>query len=304
MFSQGQLRYFVTVSEEGQITRAAKRLHLAQPALSQAIAQLESELGVELLLRHPRGVTLTSAGEAFLIKARAVLAAEAETAQMALSLRRAASDAIAIGFIGPPPAISTPELFAAFTERNPQAQVSFMDLSFPCGRTSSWLETVDVAFCHAPLSEQGLCAQPVRVEPRAVMAHRAHPLARRSELAVADVLDETFISYHPNVQAEWAGFHSLDDHRGGPPARLTSDHALTTLQMLGIMFSAPAPAITIVPHKDAKLGQQVLPDIVAVPLHDAAPAVVSLIWREDASSSLVEDLVDSAKRLGSGDDEL
>jgi DNA-binding transcriptional LysR family regulator len=304
MFSQGQLRYFVTVSEEGQITRAAKRLHLAQPALSQAIAQLESELGVELLLRHPRGVTLTSAGEAFLIKARAVLAAEAETAQMALSLRRAASDAIAIGFIGPPPAISTPELFAAFTERNPQAQVSFMDLSFPCGRTSSWLETVDVAFCHAPLSEQGLCAQPVRVEPRAVMAHREHPLARRSELAVADVLDETFISYHPDVQAEWAGFHSLDDHRGGPPARLTSDHALTTLQMLGIMFSAPAPAITIVPHKDAKLGQQVLPDIVAVPLHDAAPAVVSLIWREDASSSLVEDLVDSAKRLGSGDDEL
>lgn len=304
MFSQGQLRYFVTVSEEGQITRAAKRLHLAQPALSQAIAQLESELGVELLVRHPRGVTLTSAGEAFLVKARAVLAAEAETAQMALSLRRAASDAIAIGFIGPPPAISTPELFAAFTERNPRAQVSFMDLSFPCGRTSSWLEAVDVAFCHAPLSEQGLCAQPVRVEPRAVMAHREHPLARRSELAVADVLDETFISYHPDVQAEWAGFHSLDDHRGGPPARLTSDHALSTLQMLGIMFSAPATAITIVPHKDAKLGQQVLPDIVAVPLHDAAPAVVSLIWREDASSSLVEDLVDSAKRLASGADEL
>jgi DNA-binding transcriptional LysR family regulator len=306
MFSQGQLRYFVTVSEEGQITRAAKRLHLAQPALSQAIAQLESELGVELLLRHPRGVTLTSAGEAFLVKARAVLAAEAETAQMALSLRRAASDAIAIGFIGPPPAISTPELFAAFTERNPQAQVSFMDLSFPCGRTSSWLEGVDVAFCHAPLSEQGLCAQPVRVEQRAVIAHREHPLARRSELAVVDVLDETFISYHPDVQAEWAGFHSLDDHRGGPPARLTSDHALSTLQMLGIMFavSAPVPAITIVPHQDAKLAQQVLPDIVAVPLHDAAPAVVSLIWREDASSRLVEDLVDFAKRLGSGDDEL
>src|ERR1700675_4291651 len=91
MFSQGQLRYFVTVSEEGQITRAAKRLHLAQPALSQAIAQLESELGVELLMRHPRGVTLTDAGEAFLVKARAVLAAEAETSQTALALKRAAT---------------------------------------------------------------------------------------------------------------------------------------------------------------------------------------------------------------------
>jgi DNA-binding transcriptional LysR family regulator len=304
MFSQGQLRYFVTVSEEGQITRAAKRLHLAQPALSQAIAQLESELEVELLVRHPRGVTLTSAGEAFLVKARAVLAAEAETAQLALSLRRAESDAIAVGFIGPPPAISTPELFSAFKERNPQAQVSFMDLSFPRGRTSSWLGAVDVAFCHAPLSERGLCAQPVRVEPRALVAHRGHALAQRSELAIADALDETFVSYHPDVQAEWAGFHSLDDHRGGPPASVTSDHALSTLQMLGILFSGPAPAITIVPHRDAKLAQRVLPDVVAVPIHDADPAVVSLIWREDQSSTLVEDLVDAAKRLPAGDDEL
>jgi DNA-binding transcriptional LysR family regulator len=302
MFSQGQLRYFVTVSEEGQITRAAKRLNLAQPALSQAIAQLESELGVELLMRHPRGVTLTSAGEAFLVKARAVLAAEAETAQTAMSLRRAASDAIAIGFIGPPPSISAPELFTPFAERNPRAQVSFMDLCFPRGRTSSWLEDVDVAFCHAPLSEQGLCAQPVRVEQRTFVAHREHALARRSALDVADVIDETFVSYHPDVQAEWAGFHSLDDHRGGPPELLTSDHALTTLQMLGIMSSTPA--VTIVPHTDAKLAQQVLSDIVAIPLHDATPAVVSLIWREDASSRLVEDLVGAARRLASGDDEL
>jgi DNA-binding transcriptional LysR family regulator len=235
-----------------------------------------------------------------------VLAAEAETAQMALSLRRAASDTIAVGFIGPPPSISTPDLFNAFAERNPRAQVSFMDLSFPCGRTSSWLEAVDVAFCHPPLREPGVRAQPVRVEPRAVVAHREHALARHSQLGVADVLDATFVSYHPDVQGEWAGFHSLDDHRGGPPARLTSDRALTTLQMLGIMSAAAAVqgAITIVPRADAELARQVLPDIVAIPLHDAAPAVVSLIWREDASSPLVHDLLDAARRRASVDDEL
>ena len=153
MFSQGQLRYFVTVSEEGQITRAAKRLHLAQPALSQAIAQLEGELGVELLVRHPRGVTLTDAGEAFLVKARAVLAAKAETAQTALALRRAASDAIAIGFVGPPPSLGCPELFGAFEARHPDAQISFLDLPFPRGHTADWLAGVDIAFCHAPMVE-------------------------------------------------------------------------------------------------------------------------------------------------------
>ena len=70
-----QLRYFVTVAEEGQMTRAARKLHLAQPALSQAIAQLESELGIDLLVRHARGVTLTPAGETFVPKARLALAA-------------------------------------------------------------------------------------------------------------------------------------------------------------------------------------------------------------------------------------
>lgn len=301
MFSQGQLRYFVTVSEEGQITRAAKRLHLAQPALSQAIAQLEGELGVELLVRHPRGVTLTDAGEAFLVKARAVLAAEAETAQTALALRRAASDAIAIGFVGPPPSLGCPELFGAFEERHPDAQISFLDLPFPRGHTADWLAGVDIAFCHAPMVEPGICMQPVRVEPRALVAHRRHALAGCRQLRVSDVLDQTFVSYHPDVQPAWAAFHSLDDHRGGPPTQVTGDHALSTLQMLGIM-SSPG-AVTTVPYGDAKLASQVLPDIVALPL-EGAPAAVSLLWREDASNPLLEDLLDMAKRVARGEDEL
>jgi DNA-binding transcriptional LysR family regulator len=302
MFSQGQLRYFVTVSEEGQITRAAKRLHLAQPALSQAIAQLECELGVELLTRHPRGVTLTDAGEAFLVKARAVLAAEAETSQTALALKRAATDTIAIGFIGPPPTLSSPELFRAFAERHPQAHVSYLDLPFPRGQTASWLASVDVAFCHVPAVEPGICVQPVRVEPRALVVHRAHALAGDRELALTDVLDETFVSYHPDVQPAWAAFHSLDDHRGGAPGMLTDDHALSTLQMLGIMSSAGA--VTTIPYGDAKLARQVLPDIVAMPLRDAEPAAVSLVWHEDASSSLLEDLLDIAKRLRRSEDDV
>ena len=61
-----QLRYFVAVAQDGQMTRAAQRLALAQPALSQAIARLEQQVGVKLLERHPRGVSLTPAGEAFL----------------------------------------------------------------------------------------------------------------------------------------------------------------------------------------------------------------------------------------------
>src|SRR5438309_10983788 len=102
-FKRGQLLYFVTVADEGQITRAAAKLHIAQPALSHAIMQLESELGLPLLERHARGVTLTPAGETFLPKARLALAAAMDAAQTAQSLAHAAKAAIEVGFIGSPP---------------------------------------------------------------------------------------------------------------------------------------------------------------------------------------------------------
>jgi len=70
-----ELRYFVAIAEERSFTRAAERLWIAQPGLSQQMRALERELGVKLLERHPRGVTLTAAGELFLERARVALAA-------------------------------------------------------------------------------------------------------------------------------------------------------------------------------------------------------------------------------------
>src|ERR1017187_10560100 len=176
-FKRGQLHYFVTVADEGQMTRAAHKLHIAQPALSQAIAQLESELGVGLLERHARGVTLTPAGEAFLPKARAALAAETDAAVTAQSLARAVRSAITIGYIGPPPMINAPELFAQFAEAHPDAEIAFRELPFPRASTASWLEDVDVAFCHPPSADPEVRVQAVRTEPRTVIAPRDHPLA-------------------------------------------------------------------------------------------------------------------------------
>jgi DNA-binding transcriptional LysR family regulator len=295
-----QLQYFIAVAEEGQITRAARRLKLAQPVLSQAVANLESEIGVELLKRNARGVTLTSAGEAFLVDARRALAAEVDAARTAQALARAARGAIAVGFVGPPPQLSDPEVFASFGRAHPELEVSFHDLPFPCGATRDWLADVDIALCHPPAAEEGLRAHPVRVEPRAIVAHKSHPLARRRQLDVADVLDETFISYHPSVQPGWAGFHSLDDHRGGPPEHLTRDHAQTTLHKLAIMASGRA--VTAVPQTDATLARQVAPDVSVIRLSDANPARVSLIWRSDEPNPLVAMFVATAERLSSGTD--
>ena len=86
------------------MTRAAARLHVAQPALSQAISRLESDLGIQLFERHVRGVRLTSDGKTFLAKARLALDAEQDAAQTAQALARADRGEVEFGFVGHPPA--------------------------------------------------------------------------------------------------------------------------------------------------------------------------------------------------------
>jgi DNA-binding transcriptional LysR family regulator len=289
-FNRDHLRYFVAVADEGQITQAARRLFMAQPALSQAISQLESELGLRLLDRHARGVTLTDAGRAFLEKARTAVASEAEVRRTAESLARAERGVLEMGFIGPPPGMTATHLLNAFAAARPDAEIVFRDLPFPAGSTRSWLEPVDVALCLQPSVEAGIATHLVRSEPRSVVVPPGHRLAEHEETEVAELLDETFISYHPDVQPAWRGFHSLDDHRGGPPAAMTDDHVTTALQILGVF--ARTSAITTLPLADAVLVASVLPGVKAIPVRDAEPANVSLIWRSEEEHPLVASLVE------------
>jgi DNA-binding transcriptional LysR family regulator len=289
-FRRGQLRYFVTVAEEGQITSAARRLHLAQPALSQAIAQLESELGVQLLERHARGVSLTPAGEVFYEKARIAVEAAADAAHTALGLARAQERTIEFGFLGAPPSVDSPAGLAAFAARHPDIDLRFRELPFPADPTAVWLEDVDVAVCHRPCADDRVWAQELRAEPRTVLMPERHRLARRAGLELADVLDETYLGFHACVEVGWAGFWSLDDHRGAPPRQITDDRVTNPQEVLAAL--AVREAITTAPSSVAGLLTRLAVGIVAVPLRCCEPAMITLVGREDRSNPLVETLLD------------
>src|SRR5437899_4636171 len=92
------LRYFVAVAQEGHVTRAAEKLGMQQPPLSQQIRALEREVDAQLFVRHPRGVALTDAGRSFLADAEAILASAEHAAERARRTARGETGRIAVGF--------------------------------------------------------------------------------------------------------------------------------------------------------------------------------------------------------------
>jgi DNA-binding transcriptional LysR family regulator len=244
-------------------------------------------------VRHARGVTLTPAGEAFLVKARAAVSAWSDALSTAQSMARVRRGTIDFGFVAVPPGLDTPALLETFGQEYPEIDVCYRELAFPSARTSSWLADVDVAVCHQPPADPDVWVYVVRREPRVVLTARRHRLAGRRELSVAEALEETFIGFHPSVDPTWAGFWSLDDHRGGAPQHLTADRAGNPHEVLAAL--TVRDAITTVPAAVARLVPEFLTGVVTIPLRDADAATIVLAGHEDRANPLVVSLLDFAR---------
>ena len=209
---------------------------------------------------------------------------------------REQSGTIEFGFLGVPPGLHSPAPLSAFSLRHPLIDLRYRELPFPSFPTSSWLSEVDVAACHLPPADPRVWAEPLRAEPRVVLAPKHHPLAERDEVTVEELLDETFIGFHPSTDPAWAGFWSLNDHRGCPPKDLTADRAVNPQEVLASL--AVRRAITTVPASVASVIVSVLPTVAAVPLLGADPCSIVLVGHEDRANESVSALVAFAHAWG------
>jgi DNA-binding transcriptional LysR family regulator len=196
------LRYFIAVAEEGHLTRAAERLGIQQPPLSQQIRALETELHVQLFRRKPRGMELTEAGRALLVDARAVLAHVDHALATTRRTARGEQGRIAVGFTSSTPFHPfVPRVIRAFRETYPL--VSFV---LEEGGTAELVEalergTIDAAFIRSPIGDAaGLTVSPLLEEDMVVALPAAHHLSRISgEVALKALATETFILYRRPV---------------------------------------------------------------------------------------------------------
>jgi DNA-binding transcriptional LysR family regulator len=120
------IRYFIAVAEESSLARAAHRIHVSQPALSQQINDLESELGLKLLTRNSRGVQLTEAGRAFLVGGRRALAAARLAAEQAQEAANGDRGRLVIGSIPGAASSIIPSALSRFREQHPLVEIALL----------------------------------------------------------------------------------------------------------------------------------------------------------------------------------
>jgi len=193
------LRYFIAVAEEGHVTRAAERLGMQQPPLSQQIRALERELDVQLFRRRPRGVELTDAGSALLAEARAILSHIDHASAAAKRTARGEQGRIVVGFTSSAPFHPfVPRIIRAYREAFPLVGLTLEEAGTTELVDDLREERIDVAFVRTAIADQqGLEVSPLLKEAMVLALPRSHMLTRRAKKAVSlkALAEETFIIY-------------------------------------------------------------------------------------------------------------
>jgi DNA-binding transcriptional LysR family regulator len=187
------IRYFVAVAEEGNVTRAAERLHMAQPPLSAAVRQLERQLGVALLDRSSRQVRLTAAGEQLLERGRELLA-HADTVVRDVQAVERSPSGLLRGGVSPAARFGlVPDLLERWSTAAPGVMLHTSE-----DTTGALLRDVrrgrlDLAVVFCPPDVNGLACTSLRDEPAVVHVRTDHPLANRTHVALDELAAETLL---------------------------------------------------------------------------------------------------------------
>jgi DNA-binding transcriptional LysR family regulator len=239
------LRYFVAVAEECHFGRAADRLHIAQPPLSQQIKQLEDQLGVRLLTRSTRKVELTAAGELYLGRARTILAAVDRAELEAKQVAAGQLGHLAIGFTGSATYELLPSLARVLREDFPGIELELKGEMLTPNQIAALLDrTLDLGLLRPPVRSPDIDVRVLRREPLIAALPAHHPLAGRSQVKLAALSDEPFICYpsrHRSVVYE-AVFDACR-HAGFTPRSVVEVAETSTM----VAFVAAGLGVALVP---------------------------------------------------------
>ena len=171
------LRYFIAVAEELNFTRAAERLHMAQPPLSQQIQHLEAQLGFQLFRRTKRRVQLTEAGRVFFEESQKILQQVDRAIQLGKQTSRGELGQLTVGFVSSSAHNVVPAILQAFRTRCPAVKLELHELTTNEQLQRLRFGQIDIGFVRPPIEEDGINSEIVFREPLIVALPETHPAA-------------------------------------------------------------------------------------------------------------------------------
>lgn len=259
------LRYFVAVAEELHFGRAAQRLHIAQPPLSQQIRRLERDLGVTLFDRTNRRVALTDAGRAFLPEARLTLTQAERAAQVATRAARGEVGQLSIGHMTSAELNVFPRLLPVFRRRHPSIELAFQLLGASEQLRMLRDGQIHAGFLRLPARDPTLTVRPLVREPLVVVLPERHPLARRRSLTLGALRAERFVLFSRSHAPEYFDALVAICRQAGVEPTIVQE---TTRLHTTISLVASGRGVSLVPRCVSRLGT---PGVVWRPLRPPAP---------------------------------
>jgi DNA-binding transcriptional LysR family regulator len=183
------------VAEELHFSRAAGRLHMTQPPLSQQIRQLEEEIGVRLFYRTKREVQLTDAGRVFLNEVRLILAQADQAIRAAQRASRGETGRLVIGFVDSVIYKHLPAVLRAFRERFPSVELDLRELSTAEQIEALLRSEIHAGFLRPPVDDAALAFETILEEPLVVALPETHPLSGQTAVPLAALAGEPFVLF-------------------------------------------------------------------------------------------------------------
>jgi DNA-binding transcriptional LysR family regulator len=287
-----QLRYFVTVAQTRHFGQAAERLHMAQSPLSQAIRQLESQVGATLFNRTTRRVDLTPAGEAFLRDAQRILASVETAKERVQRIGDGHSGLLRVGCTGLAAYRHLPQLARIAARELPDLILRFVpDLLTPAQEEALADDRIDLAVLRPPLRRTGLVLREIARERLVLAVGQQHRLYGDALVALAELRDEDFVGYARPDSVVNAAVTQACLAAGFLPRR--SHEAAETSIVLTLV--AAGLGVALLPESALALR---VDGIRFVAVADDASVDVALAWRRDDLNPALARLVEALEANG------
>jgi len=280
------LRYFVAVAEELHFARAAERLHLSQPPLSQQIRKMEEILGCELFLRTSRSVKLTPAGAALLDKARRTLGNVQRDIEDVRSVGGGEVGSLNVGFVSSAILTILPRILSTHREAYPRIHLRLYE-----GFTSRVLDgfengTMDAGILRDSDPSETLHVKTLFTEPYVAVLPATHPCAGQKSISARMLRDEPFV-YYPRSAGARAFEKPLtifEEHGFRPQIVQEASHWVSILSLVGAGFG-----VSVAP---ACVRRMASPEVVCLPIRDAkVTSNIEIAWIKGDSRPIVEHFV-------------